>query len=323
LGGAWRSAGVPKNLLERIALFGEIEKSVYHSPIERLGIEWGARWVWLRAGYQNLPSQNNAITDRLSLGAGLQLRDWRIDYAWVPNDLLGDEQSISVTWRFGLSPDERQRLAAQIDDAVRAQSRQRSQSFYEAGQAATKNGDWHLAVEQFSKSLDWNPDNSAAAQALTEAKKHVDLAGNEAATAKARAKRLEKEVEALKKETQILKDTADRLSRDAYARFQAGQTDEAIELWERATAIDPSNSDAQAALRQAREKKSVTRGAPPADAAASIEHLNAEAMSAYRAGDRLKARAYLRQALSIDPSDTRTKNNLERINNELENGTAK
>jgi len=276
-------------------LFSELDFASYRDTLIRGGVEYNLKRAWFRAGYQSLEIEGDDGIDQISLGGGLRVKGWKLDYAWLPNSELGDQHRFALTIGFGLSPEERVKAAMELDIAINQQMKSHSMTSLNAGRDALESKNYIKAKENFEKSLLWDPENKDAQMGLQLAEKNI-------------------KVPQIKYQKV---DQGETLNHKAYTLFRAGKTKEAITLWKSVLVLNPDNNDAKLALKKANEKAALTRNVPRPEASVKVYELNSMAMASYREGEMDKAVTYLKQALLLEPSNTRIKNNLNRVQNEL------
>ncbi len=126
-----------------------------------------------------------------------------------------------------------------------------------------------------------------------------------------------RELEALKREKNAYANSIDDLSKKAHTFYSLNQVDKAIEMWERVVALDPTNKDAAEALKKAKERRHLSTETNTVAKSRDINDLNSRAMNSYVTGDLPGAAFLWKKALQIEPDNVRMRNNLKRVESEL------
>ncbi|HXB96435.1 MAG TPA: tetratricopeptide repeat protein, partial [bacterium] len=240
-------------------------------------------------------------------------------------------------------------LAAGLAQAQAQLDRQRSVTYFAAGQRAQARGDLAEAVADFHWAAHLNPGWQAAAAALAvvqaalpqgpmaDPRYQTRLASVLGYMAQRRPKRALDELEGLrqsypqdaallalendlgaqlKKPGTAREHAATLRSMEEALRFQAkGQAGLARQSWEKVLRADPDNALARQALQEADAKPTPV----PAAQQARAQELFNRGLAAYQAGDLPKAMDLWQKVLRIDPGHLDAQNNLLRARIELEN----
>jgi tetratricopeptide (TPR) repeat protein len=264
-------------------------------PVEGDGtFSVGGEWILagdysLRAGWRFAQGEGSELEAGPSLGAGLQLGAFRIDYAFVPYGVLGNTQQIGATFFlnsgfFGGNI---------VIDA--AGSSQEAQSFYSDGMAAYKAGDWGEAKVSLQHALKLKPDLPQGAEArrtIQEADQRiaqimVDIRAEATTQALAGAKPRPGSPETAAIYTLFAKKQA-----EASLDFKQGNLSAAKEKLEEIFQFDPGQRDAQALKRQVDEALN--------EKVAALTRQGADALAG---GDLAGAVASYRQVLKLNADD--------------------
>jgi hypothetical protein len=147
---------------DRTSLFYEMDFPTFRDNSSRIGLEFSQRYYRLRAGYETLSSNVGESLGNFTFGMGLNIKGWRIDYAWVPKGELGDQHQIALTVGFGLSPEERAQAAKELDIAMENRLKGRAQQYFANGKQALTDGNLKLAAKEFENATVWDPHNVEA-----------------------------------------------------------------------------------------------------------------------------------------------------------------
>lgn len=172
LGGAYHLRGAASTR-SRLSILSELAWNASKPLTVRSGLEFDRDVFCLRAGYEG-SSAKEAMD--FALGGGLQLNGWRLDYAWLPGGDAGSEQRFSLTVRFGKTPEEKERAAAELDRAMTQRMDDRAAASFLAGTKNIEKKKWDAAVADFGQALQWNPNHPRAAERLAFAKQRRDNA---------------------------------------------------------------------------------------------------------------------------------------------------
>jgi tetratricopeptide (TPR) repeat protein len=134
---------------------------------------------------------------------------------------------------------------------------------------------------------------------------------------KAKNKKLEQEVSALKTQAHPSDQDLVALNHQAYTFYSVGETRQAIKIWEKVLESNPNNADARLALNHAREKEQLIHNGSTDGEKSDVRDLNFQAMNAYSEGNLELAATLWRKALALDPTNTWIQNNLRRVESEL------
>jgi tetratricopeptide (TPR) repeat protein len=263
-----------------------------------------------------------------------------------------DEFSNALTW----NPDHAE-ARAQHTVAEGKLSFKRAGEHYQKGLQFSRQGRWLDTAVSMNQTLKWVPSHKKAKALLKKANRKIKNARTQSDAAfnkgviqfldgrydtaltqwnkvlktnpkhpylfeymeKAKRMKAEADLKALKDAQASPAESIDNLSRKAYTLFKMNQTEKAIETWRKVLLIDPKNAEAHEAIQKASAKHNLLKGRDTGRAVTEIDTLQSEAMSAYLTGNLGKAQKLLRRALLMSPQDSRIKNNLSRIKNELDN----
>lgn len=93
LGAAYQATAAVSLSVEGVARAGD--------PSARIGVEWKAGLLALRAGYRSDVLRELSPMAGLTTGVGLEAWGQELEYAWVPVGALGSTQYFSLVFRFG------------------------------------------------------------------------------------------------------------------------------------------------------------------------------------------------------------------------------
>jgi hypothetical protein len=86
---------------KQISIFSDLDFASHRDLEIHAGIELQHPIFSLRAGYENLESDPEESLGQFSFGAGLRIKGWCLDYAWLPRGVMGDEHRVGVKIGFG------------------------------------------------------------------------------------------------------------------------------------------------------------------------------------------------------------------------------
>jgi hypothetical protein len=123
-----------------------------------LGAEWWlGDYLALRIGRKF----NSRIDDGLRFGLGLKVEDLRIDYAYIPHNILGDTHQFSVGFYFGKPEIEKVMMDKEKEAKIA--------SLYQEGIAYFNQKQYIQAIDKFGEILLLDPENNEALNKMKEA----------------------------------------------------------------------------------------------------------------------------------------------------------
>lgn len=123
-----------------------------------LGAEWWlGDYLALRVGRKF----DSRIDDGFRFGLGLKVEDLRLDYAYIPHNILGDTHQFSVGFYFG-KPEIEKVIIDKEKEATIA-------SLYEEGMTYFNQKQYIRAIAKFSEILSIDPENNEALSKMKEA----------------------------------------------------------------------------------------------------------------------------------------------------------
>lgn len=261
--------GVPWPVLRGVSIFNEYDAARESDNVLRAGIEMRRSRFWLRGGYASLESDDSDALSRLGFGGGFRLKGWRLDYAWLPRGDLGDQHRVGLTIGFGLTAEEREQAARDVDRRIRARMADYVRRHLASGRAAAAAADYLKAVEEFEQALRWDPDDQTVQAELSAARRRHE------------------------------RRRADDLHDEAGALAKRGEWIDAAYHWKQALKLVPDHAEAKAALagaeREIARRRDGDNGADEADAAFNTGVLF------YLDGDYAAALEHWNDALARDP----------------------
>lgn len=223
-GGASLDLGAQGRRLRHLRLFTEADWADHRDTALRLGLEATNNLFWLRTGYESLESVEDESLSNFSFGGGLRIKGWKLDYAWVPRGDLGDQHRFSVSLGLGVTREERERRAQEIDKKMAARMTAQAESYFNEGQKAFTEGRLKDAKEAFANAHLMNSGEKKAEAALMRVEEKI--------TAAEAARHFEKGRELAKKDRWL----------------------DAAWEWEKTLKLIPSHEKAKASLARARKK---------------------------------------------------------------------
>lgn len=123
-----------------------------------LGAEWWlGDYLALRIGRKF----NSRIDDEFRFGLGLKVEDLRLDYAYIPHNILGDTHQFSVGFYFG---------KPEIEKAIMDKEKKATTaSLYEEGMTYFNQKQYIQAIDKFGEILLLDPENNEALSKMKEA----------------------------------------------------------------------------------------------------------------------------------------------------------
>ncbi len=305
--------GVGLNLLAKarssLALYSELEKSSKSALASRTGLEWTQSSFHLRGGFDSSKDRHDVIAG-FSFGAGVKVKGWKIDYAWIPLGDFGDEHRFALTTSFGLTHQERENAARNLDATINDRMKAKASENFQRGQQELKNNHLETAEQYFTSAAAWDP-------ACDECQKKMNETRHAIADKLRRQSQKEAQTNVSKRKDKNHEiGRLDQLQQQAYTLYAMGEIDRAIRTWEKILQLDAGNSDAIAGLRAAKEKQHLTKTADSATLQ-KVDELNADALNAYIVGQLSRAWELWKEAARLDPSNIRIQNNLKRVEAEM------
>jgi tetratricopeptide (TPR) repeat protein len=213
-----------QKIIRKMSFVSELDFASHRDTALRLGAEIHQRNTWLRAGYQNLSADLEETLAQFSFGAGIRIKGWKLDYAWVPTGDLGDQHRLSISIGLGMTPEERQAQARKLDLAMKARMAEHANTHFKAGEAAMTKGKYENAKHAFAQALTWDPDHKGAQGQLKVAEGKLKFA------------------------------TASRLYKEGKTLSNKNQWLEAALKWEETLKLVPSYTEAKKDLARAKKK---------------------------------------------------------------------
>jgi tetratricopeptide (TPR) repeat protein len=270
------TAGVAKPLFQEMLLKAGAEGEVIEDTL------------FLRAGYRYYQSGNvlGALTG-LSLGLGVRISEYSLDYAFLPFEDLGDVHKLAITLPFGRSLVEEQEMLAKLERQVKEKQRRIFDDAVRTGDECAAQGEYALAQQAYARALGIDPqdaavkrkldqaeagaqkrkaaDNLKRAQAayaqqdyltaMVEATKALDLAPDEAAAKQVLAQANQKLLqEKLSGETSQHKAQIEQYYQQGVKALQQGRYGDSLEAWKKILTLDPNNQRVTQYLRVTRSK---------------------------------------------------------------------
>ncbi len=244
--------------------------------------------ICFRAGYKYLQYGNDlGAWSGLSLGLGLEISDYQVDYAYAPYGPLGDAHRVGITLPFGRSVVEEQKFIRRLEEQLKSKQSAMVQNLIREGDSAVIRLAYDQALKAYHKALNMQPEYKDLPEKIrqTEAAQHARVvdqqvkAGDRAYAAKdyltamvewskvlnlapehAEAKRkLEAVNEKLAQEKiatanhQNQKVIQQYVS-DGLKQLEKREYSKAIAVWERILQMDPGNARVQQYLNVTRVK---------------------------------------------------------------------
>jgi hypothetical protein len=91
------AAGISTKLFKQLTLAADMNYFLYRKPEVKVGAEW---WfneiVALRTGYEYDLEESDLSFNGIAVGASYRHKNFQLDYAYVPNNVLGDNHRVSL-----------------------------------------------------------------------------------------------------------------------------------------------------------------------------------------------------------------------------------
>jgi hypothetical protein len=321
--------GASLNPFAPITFLSEIDYASHRDTALRLGLEFHQHNYWLRSGFQTLTSDLNESLAQFSFGAGIHIKGWRIDYAWVPKGDLGDQHRVAMSIGLGLTPEERQKLAAQLDKKMVAQMKTNAHEHMSLAKNAMAKKDWATAETELSRALLWDKTDEAIQQKYDDVKQKRTSAefntlyqkGKRSGQQKQwvdavyyyrqalkRAPHNKKAKAALKKANQKIKASANKGLGGGINHYINGDYKAAIRAWEKALKANPHQPQIREYVAKAKAKmleneiESLKKNRPSKEE--TIETLSQQAYTFYTTAQTDKAIAAWEEILALDKGNT-------------------
>jgi tetratricopeptide (TPR) repeat protein len=242
----------------------------------------------MRAGYRAWPSGNylGALAG-LTLGLGIRISDYNLDYAYTPFPDLGDVHRLTVTLPFGRSVVEEQRMLEKLEKQVKAKQKAIFDQTVAEGDQYNARNQFEKALAAYNKAYAMNPgDGSLNAKIKSMEAAQKKKAADEYAAKGKKAQQEKDYLTALVEWSKVLellpdnaeaqqnvttvnqKLSAEKLSAASHANaqqidqyfqnglkcMQNGHYTEALDLWKKILALDPNNSRVTQYLRVTQTK---------------------------------------------------------------------
>lgn len=148
-----------QNLLLAFAL----RKPVFQEMEFKFGSEYVVQdLVCLRAGYRYWQFGNDlGPLAGLTVGLGLRISDYDLDYAYTPFPDVGDVHRISVVLPFGRSAVEEQRILEKLEKQVKAKQQIVFAQTMAEGDRWASEKEWEKAQASYGKAFGMNPNDNA------------------------------------------------------------------------------------------------------------------------------------------------------------------
>jgi tetratricopeptide (TPR) repeat protein len=267
-------AGVGYRFFERkIILSAAVEKPLRDDPLYKGGVEYSPfEFISGRAGY--LYGLDTGGSTGLTGGLGVNVSGFSFDFAVAPYGDWGMTYRAGFTYAFGR---ERRRITEEVEAEFERQRQEMIASLSAKAEDYYRAGNYQGAVDTWDLILVWDPENSAAAAELENARDRL----NEQLVA-----------EHVKK---------------AEGFFEAGEYSEAALEYSMAQKIDPTDETAIVGLALAEQKLAEEEARQKEE----IARLLSQARSAYSHGEYLTAIMRWESVLTLEPENAEATANLE------------
>ncbi len=280
----------------------DMETAETQGIINRFGLETSWLNVFaLRFGY----GESN-----FSFGAGIQIYDIKIDYAFITNNYFGRMDRYTFSYLFGMTLEE-QRLQRRkaiygevrrmVDEKIKIKIKEEAEALYRVSYAYYQKNEYEEALLAAEKALEWKKDYEPAVK-------------------------MKKILEEKLKE-KLKTDEGKDLSADNETYISAGielyekkQYDEAIKQWELALKSRPGNKALKALIEKAKKDMSssgqkINLSKEQKETAEKMYYIG---VNQYTEGDLKAAVETWKKVLAINPEDIKTQRDIKKAQAELE-----
>ncbi len=283
----------------------------------------------------------------LSFGAGIELFDIGIDYAFTLNEASGGLSRFNLSYSFGLTLSQqeerkqeemREQVKRFIDDEFKKKERERAREFFAKAASLFEKGKMEEASQEIASALEWDKDyrearelsdkisKAAAAAYLAEGKREY-AARNFAAALEALRKSADagggnepkQLIERIKKEFTMPQGSS-ALFAKGVEYYVNKQYNEAIAEWQRALVSDPNNAAIKSYVARARKEmgQAAAAGKISRQDEDKIRELYNEGLKKYTEGQLEQAVDTWKKILVISPQDIRTIKSIEKARAEID-----
>lgn len=275
----------------RLLLVAELEKPWTQDLIGKVGVEYNFQdLIIFRAGYTvsalggGLSPANN-----LSLGLGVEISDYKIDYTFQPGAELGNLHRIALTFPFGRSLAEEEKNVRRLEAKVKERQDKIAATYWEQAEVQYQRGNYESALAGFNKLLALQPMYPGARERIA---------------------KIENRLKAQKAEKHFSK---------AQKAYESGDYLTSVLEWNKVQEILPNYKETSRWLAQASQKlileKNPKAGVKKAD---SRSYLFDQGLEAFKSGRYAAALRSWQDLLTFDPGNTQVKKYLQLARTKME-----
>ncbi len=274
---------------QQVLLLAAVRKPLFQDLSVKAGIEYTFQNILaLRLGYRLWQNGNTlGPWSGVSVGLGVRISDYDLDYAYSPFPELGDVHRISFTLPLGRSLAEERRMLEMLEKQVKAKQRDVFDQTVAEGDIRMKQGAVDQAISIYSKAFAMNPNDRSLNQklkaaelavkqqtanrhaalgrkalqekdyltALVEWSKVLELLPNhEEATQMITKANQQLSAEKLSGETNKNRQQIDQYFRQGLQYLQNGHYGDALDVWKKILSLDPTNPKVAQYLRMTQTK---------------------------------------------------------------------
>lgn len=275
----------------RLLLVAELEKPWTRDLIGKAGLEYNFQdLIIFRGGYVvsalggGLSPANN-----LSLGLGVEISDYKIDYTFQPGAELGNLHRVSLTFPFGRSLAEEEKNVRRLEAKVKERQDKIAATYWEQAEVQYQHGDYESALTGFTKLLALQPMYPGVHERMAKIENRVKV------------------------------QKAEKYFSQAQRAYEAGDYLTSVLEWNKVQEILPNYKETSRWLSQANQKlileKNPKAGVKKADSRA---YLFDQGLEAFKAGRYTAALRSWQNLLMLDPGNAQVKKYLQLARTKME-----
>jgi tetratricopeptide (TPR) repeat protein len=159
----------------------DVSKPLQQEMLFKFGAEFNLEeLLFFRAGYKYYQYGNDlGALSGLTAGIGAEITDYKVDYTFSPYTDLGNIHRISVTFPFGRSTMEEEKIVKRLEKKLEEKQRKLIQGHIKTGDKYLIKKDYKKALFAYEKALALNPDYRGLGKKLEKARKQLEILTSE------------------------------------------------------------------------------------------------------------------------------------------------
>ncbi|MCK5242095.1 PorV/PorQ family protein [bacterium] len=162
---------------QQLLLAFDISKPLQQEMLFKIGAEFNIEEVlFFRTGYKYYQYGNDlGALSGLTAGLGAEITDYKLDYTFSPYTDLGNIHRISVTFPFGRSTKEEEKIVRRLEKKLEEKQRRLIQNNIRSGDHHLNKREYQKAVFAYEKALALNPGYRGLDKKLKKAKQELQM----------------------------------------------------------------------------------------------------------------------------------------------------